>query len=462
LAGGGIFLEVSLLLFDEVEKSHYEILGVPKTAAETEVKRAYFGMVRKYQPDRFPEKFKEIRVAYETLIDERKRAEYDAIGELPSSVAPLFHEAQRLDRFGRHGKAAELYRIMLKSHPELDNVREQYAISLSEDDKTGKAAEVWEELCRKHPGNARYARELGDSYFQRGWNKKAQVEIRRALALDRSSIDGWSSLISSIADQGMGKPDIWDELKSVSFEALKAVKEVKTDEWDKIFIYTYAFIACGIEEIDSARGHLREIIRLIRTGGRKGRDKGLESLRGILEAVPADGLSKAYPELKEMADLLQGTDDRGIRGKLENVRLSFEIEGLTKKKFPEIFRDLFRILNDDFADEDEELEVLAIEYVMLNNKTTYDPHIRRLKAEFPELYDLHASFFNETLRIKDPDKMLYQRAKKIKKLKRRAGIYDDDEEPESAEPARRAEPKVGRNDPCPCGSGKKYKRCCGA
>ena len=26
---------------------------------------------------------------------------------------------------------------------------------------------------------------------------------------------------------------------------------------------------------------------------------------------------------------------------------------------------------------------------------------------------------------------------------------------------RRAEPKVGRNDPCPCGSGKKYKHCCG-
>ena len=27
---------------------------------------------------------------------------------------------------------------------------------------------------------------------------------------------------------------------------------------------------------------------------------------------------------------------------------------------------------------------------------------------------------------------------------------------------RRGEPKVGRNDPCPCGSGKKYKQCCGA
>jgi uncharacterized protein YecA (UPF0149 family) len=25
----------------------------------------------------------------------------------------------------------------------------------------------------------------------------------------------------------------------------------------------------------------------------------------------------------------------------------------------------------------------------------------------------------------------------------------------------RTSAKVGRNDPCPCGSGKKYKKCCG-
>jgi preprotein translocase subunit SecA len=45
--------------------------------------------------------------------------------------------------------------------------------------------------------------------------------------------------------------------------------------------------------------------------------------------------------------------------------------------------------------------------------------------------------------------------------------------PESPRPARtggddvvkqvrRDEPKVGRNDPCPCGSGKKYKKCHGS
>jgi len=33
--------------------------------------------------------------------------------------------------------------------------------------------------------------------------------------------------------------------------------------------------------------------------------------------------------------------------------------------------------------------------------------------------------------------------------------------PTKSEPARSGGPKVGRNDPCPCGSGKKYKKCCG-
>jgi SEC-C motif-containing protein len=38
--------------------------------------------------------------------------------------------------------------------------------------------------------------------------------------------------------------------------------------------------------------------------------------------------------------------------------------------------------------------------------------------------------------------------------------YFVDGQPARQEPIRRETPKVGRNDPCPCGSGKKYKKCC--
>jgi uncharacterized protein YecA (UPF0149 family) len=37
-----------------------------------------------------------------------------------------------------------------------------------------------------------------------------------------------------------------------------------------------------------------------------------------------------------------------------------------------------------------------------------------------------------------------------------------DHEHHRPEPVRRTEAKVGRNDPCHCGSGKKFKRCHGA
>jgi preprotein translocase subunit SecA len=41
---------------------------------------------------------------------------------------------------------------------------------------------------------------------------------------------------------------------------------------------------------------------------------------------------------------------------------------------------------------------------------------------------------------------------------------DETDQQNSAEPSKpvvRSAPKVGRNSPCPCGSGKKYKQCCG-
>lgn len=38
--------------------------------------------------------------------------------------------------------------------------------------------------------------------------------------------------------------------------------------------------------------------------------------------------------------------------------------------------------------------------------------------------------------------------------------YFEDGEPNKPKPFVRDAPKTGRNDPCPCGSGKKYKKCC--
>ncbi|GHV87674.1 hypothetical protein AGMMS50267_00340 [Spirochaetia bacterium] len=120
------------------------------------------------------------------------------------------------------------------------------------------------------------------------------------------------------------------------------------------------------------------------------------------------------------------------------------------------------MLTAEFENDDDEIEIAAIEFEILNEKNTYDPQLRRLREEFPELYALHSAFFNQALRTKDPERMLYQRGKKVHKYNRDSGFFDEHPEDAPEQPVRRAEPKIGRNDPCSCGSGKKYKKCCGA
>jgi hypothetical protein len=56
--------------------------------------------------------------------------------------------------------------------------------------------------------------------------------------------------------------------------------------------------------------------------------------------------------------------------------------------------------------------------------------------------------------------------RKQKDYERQRDFEEDLLGPRSSEyitaPFRRTAPKVGRNEPCPCGSGKKFKKCCGA
>jgi curved DNA-binding protein len=103
-------------------KDYYQILGMPRTAAEDEIKKAYRKLARKYHPDVNPEdptaedKFKELTEAYEVLSDPEKRQRYDELGPNWQAGAdftpPSGWEQVRMefgdagDRFGR-GRGGE-------------------------------------------------------------------------------------------------------------------------------------------------------------------------------------------------------------------------------------------------------------------------------------------------------------------------------------------------------------------
>ena len=60
------------------------------------------------------------------------------------------------------------------------------------------------------------------------------------------------------------------------------------------------------------------------------------------------------------------------------------------------------------------------------------------------------------IQIEEPKKIDDMRQPKAQKM-----VFSGGEEPARPKTAQRKGKKVGRNAPCPCGSGKKYKKCCG-
>ncbi len=55
----------------------YTVLGLERKAGLADIKRAYFTLVREFPPEEHPERFKEIRNAYELLKSPEKRSAVD-------------------------------------------------------------------------------------------------------------------------------------------------------------------------------------------------------------------------------------------------------------------------------------------------------------------------------------------------------------------------------------------------
>ena len=132
----------------------------------------------------------------------------------------------------------------------------------------------------------------------------------------------------------------------------------------------------------------------------------------------------------------------------------------TPEKFREIERIvLLQVVDDKWMDHIDAMDQLK-QGIGLRSMAQEDPARAYAIEGFDMFEAMNEAIKEDTLRIlfhvEDPNKV--KRREQNKNIKEG---FEGDNAGEKKKPFVRKTKKIGRNDPCPCGSGKKYKNCCG-
>ena len=243
----------------------------------------------------------------------------------------------------------------------------------------------------------------------------------------------------------------------------------------------------NVLEYDNVMNTQREVIYAQRQkvlDGEDLRENMLSMLRGVIESTVMDALSQTGgiaddDSMRVVLGKLQGIYfPRGAyeapEGKLTAEKLTEELYALAVQTYnhkeesltPSVMRELervimLRVVDEYWMDNIDAMDDLK-QGIGLRAYGQHDPVI----AYKEEGYEMFQAMINaireETVRRLFVVQLRPAQEVKREKVAKETGTGAASQTVVKAQPVRNKEKKVGPNDPCPCGSGKKYKQCCRA
>ena len=469
--------------------NYYELLNIGRDADANTVKRAYFSMVKIHSPDRDPEGFKAIRLAYETLFDQKKRSEYDSYfvsieesgnegSDRPaarlsgSELQNKLLDARVMIREYKFKQAIEFLSALIGTNqysekqlmlfpPEHPAKFYQEAKRLLAEvywymKKSGTAQKLCEQILMENPSDAetlllqaKIAVSAGrfkaaDTYFNKAVNA-SPINARIWTAYMRHAVAHSCKLVTGIFKRAM-KQNI-DMFRDDYVLYLFGIYKTDLFIYKKNSVYHEKFAEYFLAD----KNHSEE---------------AYDALMNILPyIIEQEG---TIPFVKKILPALETSRHRNEDDE-ENFRLvhrTFIVHDLVSdKRIHDVLSDMILYFLTENKDKDE---LLGMEYFIVSNLSDLRPSIKVLKNEYPDFFKLNQEFFIDVLNEKKETYLIDKYNGKFKKAKLslRKNIFlndfnDDFSETDEPETFIRSSPKTGRNDPCPCGSGKKYKKCCG-
>lgn len=456
----------------------YKVLGIAEDADQKEIKRAYFRLVRQFSPEQDPERFQEIRAAYEMLTSGDGGKTSGLLLEFPDCLlAKQMREAcqERMDIHDYKGAIAAAEEA-LERFGETDGFLYFLAHSQLHAGNTGKAVKNFERLVSLHQDKLVFRRELAMAYQERGFGNKAYQAFQMAYDMGCRDTDflmrfsmccsdrempeqGIKLLIELLADLGKNLKGHMEEALSACSGMLMMGIFASEAVFSSIMASIHDFLRSAVPYLDEYAEDMTMFAAvLLKCVYDRGYTPELkQNLEIIKMHIPEDSLQEEWKQLEELVegnaieedDRLSELMRRGYEAFVivpEEVEPWFaryaqlDTELCILEEWPGI-RGQIEIVREDYPGFYEKIH----DYIQILENTN---NIGQLRERLQNEYDRRRKNMEEGFYYKE-----YPHRKRSKSTVR----WDSDEGGTYV----RSQPKIGRNDPCPCGSGKKYKNCCG-
>jgi len=465
--------------------NYYDVLKIGRDADKIAIKRAYFSEVKTCTPDKDPEGFKILRAAYETLSNDKKRKDYDKVFEVSSDIQDEILTVYDFMKHNQYKRAIDVLTELLVRKPDSDKARFLLAKAYLQSGKTGKADTICNEVMQRGNPDSEIMLLSAQIAVARGYKKKAEEKFKSMASQKPLESKFWIAYANFILS-----------VKKYCFsdicrQAMALSEDMFVDDYMLYFHaacvnYTGGGLGRLFKDSTNPESDNETLWYLLKFVDIFARDNNVsESMYDcIMGNMPLLLGEKTFvPFLEKVLPVLENSrfkteDDEENIKELKNIIVCNKLR--LNEHLHDIFADMTYYFLGKNTDKDD-LHDMECYIIFVGDLEQMRSSIRILKDEYPEYFKLNSRFYldflNNKKRMSMQDKYfsIYQRL--LNKQKKIAGddIFsgnsdysagDFDETLlesffEEMETFIREMPKIGRNEPCPCGSGKKYKRCCG-
>ena len=454
----------------------YRALELQEGAAPEEIKRAYFRLVRRYTPEKDPERFRQIREAYEALKDGPQEEQEEDFEPPEDAIARMFLQFAMDSLKNRNARGA-IRNLESAAEVEPENplilrtlIQQQLRTGHSQ-----KAAKNAEKLCGLKPDSQQAWTLLSMALLDRGWIKKALPAFRKAHALGNNSpefLNGYSYTAvhngereeASRINRKILEREKWNKDSvgnAVNAYGFIALFDDLSGKGLKLFLEEYlAFLRRNRRLLDDPEDVIGPFVGLISpdsSADLQKRNNWLDVCSALREVI------RIKPEMASRVDAFLASSHDTLIDQDERVKVK-DWHHLCVLKSPELDLDPMQL---KFATSD-------VQMCILMEKERHQADARVIRQDYPWLYEQYPEFIDALADGKSNE--MFKTVKR--EFDRISGFFESshyaerygkkdsrEREPDfltadAEDPYVREKEKVGRNDPCPCGSGKKFKKCC--